>query len=39
VILFGFAIILIGLTAWRLDVIRQRGVPPRVAALPAGAVT
>jgi ABC-2 type transport system permease protein len=38
-ILLGFAIILISLTAWRLNVIRQRVVPQPREALPAGAVT
>jgi ABC-2 type transport system permease protein len=37
-ILLAFAIILIGLTAWRLEIIRRRVLPQRVAALPAGAV-
>ncbi|HEY0910825.1 MAG TPA: ABC transporter permease, partial [Bradyrhizobium sp.] len=38
-ILLGFAIILISLTAWRLNVMRQRVVPQPREALPAGAVT
>jgi ABC-2 type transport system permease protein len=38
-ILLAFAIILISLTAWRLNVIRRRGIPQPREALPAGVVT
>ena len=38
-VLLTFAIVLIGLTAWRLEILRRRSLSPPSAALPAGAAT
>jgi ABC-2 type transport system permease protein len=38
-VLLTFAIVLIGLTAWRLEILRRRSLSPPSAALPTGAAT
>jgi ABC-2 type transport system permease protein len=38
-VLLTFAIVLIGLTAWRLEILRKRSLSQPSAALPAGAAT